>query len=394
MSRIWRRGGNIDRDADGIQSAFGLRSWTERARGEMRLRLLSALAFCALTIVKPCAAADTGIYALDTAAIPVKNPAGNVLIAVARAGARLVAVGEHGVIVYSDDNGQRWRQAQVPVDLTLTSIAFADANHGWAAGHYGVILHTNDAGLTWQEQLNGLQVNQLTLKAAEIAVASNDPSLGTPRAVARANHFLADGPDKPFLSILPSDPSRALVFGAYRMTVITTNGGANWQDWSLHISDPISHNLYGAALAGTRLYVVGEAGNVFESTDGGGKFSSMVVPSNATMLTVLPAEPQSVFVCGVAGQAFHSDDGGLSWQPVAFDTSANLTAGITLVSGAMLVGSESGHLYISEDEGATFRELPAALPMAIYGMVQAANDNVVAVGNVGVSIISASMLND
>ncbi len=100
---------------------------------------MSALAFCALTIVKPCAAADTGIYALDTAAIPVKNPAGNVLIAVARAGARLVAVGEHGVIVYSDDNGQRWRQAQVPVDLTLTSIAFADANHGWAAGHYGVI---------------------------------------------------------------------------------------------------------------------------------------------------------------------------------------------------------------------------------------------------------------
>jgi photosystem II stability/assembly factor-like uncharacterized protein len=139
---------------------------------------------------------------------------------------------------------------------------------------------------------------------------------------------------------------------------------------------------------------VGESGNVFESTDGGGKFSSMVVPSNATMLTVLPAEPQSVFVCGVAGQAFHSDDGGLSWQPVAFDTSANLTAGITLVSGAMLVGSESGHLYISQDEGATFRELPAALPMAIYGMVQAANDNVVAVGNVGVSIISASMLND
>jgi photosystem II stability/assembly factor-like uncharacterized protein len=360
----------------------------------MRLLLFSALAICVLFIVRPSGIAATGIYALDTAARTVKDPSGNVVIDIARVGDRLVAVGEHGVIVYSDDNGKSWRQAKVPVDLTLTSIAFADGSHGWAAGHYGVVLHTSDSGLTWQEQLNGLQVNQLTLEAAQTAVANNDPSVGTPRAVARANHFIADGPDKPFLSILVYDRNKALVFGAYRMTVLTTNGGKDWQDWSLHVGDPFSQNLYDVARAGTRIYVVGEAGTVFESTDGGSKFVAMVPPSDATMLKVLPAGLNSVFVCGVAGQAFHSEDGGRSWQPVTFDTSANLTAGITLTSGAMLVGSESGHLYISKDQGASFRELPTVLPMAIYGMIQAANRNVVAVGNVGISLIPATALQD
>src|SRR5258708_650201 len=37
------------------------------------------------------------------------------MVAVARAGRRLVAVGEHGIIVWSDNNGISWHQAKVPV---------------------------------------------------------------------------------------------------------------------------------------------------------------------------------------------------------------------------------------------------------------------------------------
>ena len=94
------------------------------------------------------AAPATGIRALDEGAITVKAPDKVVLIAVARAGNRLVAAGEHGVICYSDDNGITWVQGKVPVDVTLTTVAFVSPTDGWAAGHYGVILHTTDAGAT------------------------------------------------------------------------------------------------------------------------------------------------------------------------------------------------------------------------------------------------------
>jgi len=92
-------------------------------------------------------AALTGIPALDTPAIMVKAPTKVLLVAITRApDNRLVAVGEHGVAIYSDDNGTSWTQASVPVNVTLTCVSFATAKIGWAAGHYGVVLNTQDGG--------------------------------------------------------------------------------------------------------------------------------------------------------------------------------------------------------------------------------------------------------
>ena len=74
----------------------------------------------------------------------------SMMLAVARAGDRLVTVGERGRVLLSDDSGKTWRQAEsVPVSVTLTAVTFADARSGWATGHAGVVLHTVDAGNTY-----------------------------------------------------------------------------------------------------------------------------------------------------------------------------------------------------------------------------------------------------
>ena len=64
------------------------------------------------------------------------------LQAVVRAGGgrRLVAVGERGLAIHSDDDGQSWAQAEVPVGCTLTALRFADERRGWATGNLGVVL--------------------------------------------------------------------------------------------------------------------------------------------------------------------------------------------------------------------------------------------------------------
>ncbi|MCL4761358.1 MAG: glycosyl hydrolase, partial [Burkholderiales bacterium] len=72
------------------------------------------------------------------------------LLSIARAGARLVAVGDFGVVVLSDDDGRSWRQAQaVATRQMLTSVAFVDAQRGYAVGHGGTVLATADGGETW-----------------------------------------------------------------------------------------------------------------------------------------------------------------------------------------------------------------------------------------------------
>ena len=72
---------------------------------------------------------------------------------VTRAGNRLVAVGQGGRIILSDDNGKSWRQVETPTSVTLTHDVFVSPQSGWAVGQMGVVLHTSDGGEHWVMQL-------------------------------------------------------------------------------------------------------------------------------------------------------------------------------------------------------------------------------------------------
>jgi photosystem II stability/assembly factor-like uncharacterized protein len=331
-----------------------------------------------------------GIEALDTPAIAVRAPDRVVLIALANAGSRILAAGEHGVIIYSDDNGKTWAQASVPVDLTLTSIAFATPQIGWAAGHYGVILHTQDAGATWQVQLNGIQANQLTQAAADAAQADHDASPAAPLAELRAAHFTAGGPDKPFLSVLAQSASSVTVFGAYRMVMHSDDGGKTWADWSLRIGDRLSHNLYDAAVIGGKICVAAESGNVYCAA--GASFPAVTSPGPATLLGILQTGDGGMLSFGVAGLADRSADGGQTWASLTLGAQSNLTCGRVLKSGAILIGGEDGSLYLSTDHGRNFHALAQSEPMAIFDLAQAPDGDILMAGSGGVLTLPSAAL--
>lgn len=335
----------------------------------------------------------TDITILNSVAIPVKNPSEIILIAVTKAGDRLVAVGEHGAIIFSDSQGVTWTQASVPVDVTLTCVSFATPMVGWAAGHFGVILKTIDGGKTWFIQLNGIQVNQLTLAAAQDPSVQTSNSPAAPLAMKRAEFFMQAGPSKPFLSILALSPQRVLVFGAYRMTMITTDGGKTWSDWSLHIGDKFSHNLYAATVSGSEIYIVGEAGLIFRSTDNGNNFPQETSPSGVTLFGVVAAHDGSITVFGVAGVCFRTTDGGNSWVPLNLGTQDNLTAGCILPSGVILIASASGLVFASHNNGLTFSPVSGMPPMTISDVTYAPDGTLIFVGYSGVSRAPVSLIN-
>jgi photosystem II stability/assembly factor-like uncharacterized protein len=334
----------------------------------------------------------TGIEVLDNPAIPVKSPASVALVAIGRAGARLVAAGEHGVIIHSDDNGASWQQAAVPVDVTITCLGFVTPRLGWAAGHFGIVLRTQDGGATWAEQLNGLQANQLTMAAAQLASTDEPDSLGMPLALRRAAKFVAGGPDKPFLSLVVLSPQKVIVFGAYRMTMITNDGGATWADWSLRIGDKFSRNLYAVAPIGPDIFIAAEEGLVFRSSDGGQTFPQVTSPSPVTLFGVTSTASGNAVVFGVAGTCYRSTDRGQTWRAVSINTQDNLTAAVLLNSGALLLGSESGNVFISHDDGASFAALSGLPPMAVSGMVLAPNGQLAVAGQTGVTLLPTGLL--
>ena len=367
-----------------------IKKFCERERGRGLPNVGRGALAALFLMTAPVARAQTNTADLSSPAIQARTPARDFLDGVAMAGNRIVVTGEHGIIAYSDDGGGTWQQAKVPVDVLITAIAFANAKDGWAVGHMGVILHTIDGGMTWQKQIDGQEVDQLDLAAAQAAQAANSPLPTAELAMRRAELFQNNGPDRPFLAVLAQSPQQAIVVGAYRMAVRTDDGGKTWTDMSLNVLDRLSHNLYGIAAIDDEIYISAETGIVFKSTDGGTFFQQVTAPTESTLFGIMPTSDGSVFAYGLGGAAFLSHDHGASWHNVNVGTSSNITAGLLLNSGALLLASGTGSLYVSNDNGQTFQPLPQMLPMLLTGLAQMPDGDVVVTGSSGVRILPKS----
>jgi photosystem II stability/assembly factor-like uncharacterized protein len=378
-----------------LRSENDIRTALAAVRSGRRFKLIAlVLAMVLLSLLAPtfnAAHAAQQASELYEQAIGVRQPSRAILISVAKAGNRLVAVGAHGLIIYSDDNGTSWTQAVVPSSETITSLGFATPQTGWAAGAQGVILHTQDAGKTWQLQLTGNQVLDLMTAEANRTAAAAPEDPASQRAVRRAGIFMQDGANKPFLSVLALNENSAIIFGAYRMAVMTNDGGKSWMDWSLHIGDPVSHNIYAATVVGSSIYLAEELGNILRSDDGGKSFSIVTSPDPSTFFGIRGTKQNSLLAFGVAGEVFRSVDRGQTWSESGLSAKADLTAGITLNSGNILMISADGTIFESTDDGSTFHAMSLNEGMALYDLVQASNGDIVFVGSNGVRVVKAAL---
>ncbi|MFJ2334466.1 WD40/YVTN/BNR-like repeat-containing protein [Pseudomonas helleri] len=305
-------------------------------------------------------------------ALKVSAPERAVLIDITRAGNRLVAVGERGLILLSDDNGQHWRQAWVPTSVSLTSVSFATAQQGWAAGHAGVVLHTADGGEHWTLQLDGKQAAQRVLDAVP---AGNQQQLKV------AQRLVADGADKPWLAINFSNDREGTVVGAFGLILHTTDGGATWQSWVDRLPNPAGNHLYAIAAQGPRIYLAAEQGNLWTSADGGASFTRLNSPYDGSFFAVDLAPDGDVLVAGLKGNVWRSSDQGEHWQDVSNPFNSSVMAARSLGSAGVLLADQSGHLLLST-AGAALREQGQSSAVAAF--VQATDGQWITVGARGI----------
>ena len=331
-------------------------------------KTLAALACAA--ILAPAGAAPA---ALSQPAILSAKAGGAVMLAVARAGERLVAVGERGIVLLSDDNGKAWRQVATPVQASLAAVQFVDAQRGWAVGHLGVVLHSGDGGQTWRKQFDGLQAAEAMARAA-----------ATPAAKTAAAQMQQDGPDKPFLDLHFTDAQNGYIVGAYNLAFRTADGGKSWQPWQEHLPNPKSLHLYGLRTAGNALYLVGEQGTLLRSGDGGASFEALASPYKGSYFGLVTARSGQIVVFGLRGTAYWSGDQGRSWQAVDTGVQQCLTAGIELADGSLALLSQAGDVLLSRDHGKTFARQPNPQPWPSAALAEAADNTLIVAGLRGV----------
>lgn len=317
--------------------------------------------------------------ALDTPAQRSVHARSAALLAITRAGRRLVAVGERGFVLLSDDNGRSWRQAQrVPVSVSLTAVQFVTPEHGWAVGHLGVVLHSDDGGETWIRQLDGIQAAKLALAAAQRrADQATDRTPAIERARADAQRLVADGPDKPFLSLYFRDARHGFVLGAFNLVFKTDDGGRHWQPWLAQVDNPSGFHLYGVTPAGGDvLLIAGEQGSLLRSDDGGQRFVPVAQPYQGSWFGLLTTRDGTVVSFGLLGAVYRSDDQGGHWQKSDSGTRSSISGGVVLENGGIVLTTASGEVLESRDDGRNFQPL-ASVEAPLTGVVQAADGRLV-----------------
>ncbi|SSB98589.1 MULTISPECIES: YCF48-related protein [unclassified Pseudomonas] len=338
-------------------------------------RVLPATLLLAALLVPGWAAASPRISLLDQAALQSAKADHAVLLAVTRAGERLVAVGERGIVLLSDDSGKHWRQARVPVSVSLTAVQFVDAEQGWAVGHMGVILHSSDGGETWVKQLDGVAAAQLALVSAQ---QGNDA-----KQLKDAERLVADGPDKPFLDLYFSDRRNGYAVGAYGLILRTVDGGDNWQPWMQQVDNPEGLNLYGIRAAGGALFIVGERGLLLRSSDNGRSFQALDSPYDGSFFGLQGGAGGTLVAFGLRGNAYWSNDQGASWRRIETGLEVAFSAATKLPDGALVLVSQAGDLLISPSQGSSFRHLAGPTGTSVAGLVAAPDGSLICVGMSG-----------
>ncbi|WP_437880422.1 WD40/YVTN/BNR-like repeat-containing protein [Pseudomonas sp. LRF_L74] len=272
-------------------------------------------------------------------ALHQQQPDNSMILAASLAGTRIVALGEQGTVLLSDDNGQSFRQASaVPVRAQLNNLYFVDDQVGWAVGHAGLILRTDDAGEHWVVQRQDLQA------------------------------------DRPLFSVRFINRNEGWAVGLWSLMVHTRDGGRTWENVEL---PPLPDggradlNLF-SLFVGPQgsLFIAAERGMVLRSRDAGKSWSYLETGYQGSLWSGVATDDGSLLVGGLRGALYRSSDDGESWSSIRLAQSSSIVSLVSRGQQVYAVGLDGLQL-ISVDRGNNFKVKRYASAPAMTAIVPA-----------------------
>jgi photosystem II stability/assembly factor-like uncharacterized protein len=278
---------------------------------------------------------------------PLWRATHGLLLGIARAGTRLVAVGNGGAVLLSDDEGATWRTAKTPTDELLAAVVFPTPKEGWIAGQDELILHSTDAGETWTQQ-----------------------------------YMKADA-DQTLFTIISIAPNHLFASGAYDL-ILETQDGAAWKESKIDNLDDDYH-LNCATARGNDVLVTGESGHAFIRY--AGAWTPMKMDYDGSQFACLTGSDGTFYSFGLRGSAFKAAAGAPKWTRIDLATQVSIFGATNLADGRMALVGSSGSVLLLDPASGKVTTLPQITEKALSAVVEGKNGKLIAVGADGVHLV-------
>lgn len=246
------------------------------------------------------------------------------------------AVGQNGTILHTIDGGRTWTAQASGWDYDLTAISLWDEQTGYIVGNeyvtnafVGIILKTTDGGGSWQTQASN--------------VAPSADFAGSPVAIqcVDATTVVAVGD---CVDLGPCSP----------VIVRTTDGGTHWTTQHVPMLYVLSAVSFPTVSMG---YAIGGGqggGTLLKTTDGGGTWVLHTTGIQGGRSLVFP-EPTTGYTLGAEGTILKTTDGGTTWGRQYTGTTQALHAVYFLDSQLGYAVGDRGTVLHTRDGGTTWK---------------------------------------
>ncbi len=277
------------------------------------------------------------------------------LMDVTHAGDRLVAVGERGFALISDDAGKTWRAVGTPARRTLTGVAFNGDQLGVAVGHGGTLVRTEDGGTIVDRGADG---------RGDGRVAARCRRAGR-RQVRRLRRlrllFRLDG----------------------RRPDLDATGDHRRELRGPHLAGRARQRR---AVAGRRGRHAGALGRRRRDVRRG----ALAVHRDRSSACWWRADG-SLLLYGMRGSIYRSADAGATWQKIEVHTTASFNGGRVLSDGRIMLVGNAGLVAHSADNGQVF-EIEWSTAGKGFSAVAEVPGGVVTVGERGAAVLDPATL--
>jgi photosystem II stability/assembly factor-like uncharacterized protein len=244
------------------------------------------------------------------------------------------AVGDRGVIWWTDDGGRNWQLADSPVNCRLESVCFVDDLRGWAVGGWphpyshrtsGVVLQTDNGGRRWKRIKADTLPQLLSVKFFD---DRQGWAVGAPSAMYPSGIFQSVDGGRSW-SALPTSERGAWLAADFfnpQHGVIAGRDGTAAAVNRATVAPLLKPNtglrhLRVARLASTsQLWLAGDGGLLLKSEDAGEHWIAPKLPlannvAEQIDFRAIAARGNSCWLAGNPGTCLlHSADRGRSWQ--------------------------------------------------------------------------------